>query len=129
MATNEVLRRRVEEFVEGLAAEFGPVAQGKYNCLLSAIEYFWVQVGDEVAKSIAQKTAAEQIVQTEPSSECCCPVWMVGDGWVMVGDGWGQSYLTGGDLVYAGGGSDFRLFAEQNCLEKSLRRPDTTVSM
>lgn len=74
MATNEVLRRRVEEFVEGLAAEFGPVAQGKYNCLLSAIEDFGVQVGDEVAKTIAQKTAAEQIVHTEASSECCCPV-------------------------------------------------------
>lgn len=38
MAINQVLRLRVEEFVEGLAAEFGPVAQGKPDCLLSAIE-------------------------------------------------------------------------------------------
>lgn len=74
MATSGVLRQRIDEFVEKLEADFGPVAQGEYNCLLSAIEDFGVQVGDEVSKTIAQKTAAKQIVQQEPSSECCCPV-------------------------------------------------------
>jgi len=53
---------------------FGPVAQGERNCLLSAIEDFGVQVGDEVAKTIAQKKAAKQIVREDPTSECGCPV-------------------------------------------------------
>jgi hypothetical protein len=74
MATSSELQRRIEEFVESLESEFGPVAQGKHNCLLSAIEDFGVQVGDEVAKTIAQKKAAKQIVQEEPTSDCCCPV-------------------------------------------------------
>ena len=74
MATSSELQRRIEEFVESLEAEFGPVSQGKHNCLLSAIEDFGVQVGDEVAKSIAQKKSAKQIVLGEPTTQCCCPV-------------------------------------------------------
>ena len=74
MATSSELQRRSQSFVESLEDEFGPVAQGEHNCLLSAIEDFGVQVGDEVAKTIAQKKAAKQIVQEDPTSECCCPV-------------------------------------------------------
>ena len=74
MATSSELQRRIEEFVESLESEFAPVAQGKHNCLLSAMEDFGVQVGDEVAKTIAQKKAAKQIVQEQPTSDCCCPV-------------------------------------------------------
>ena len=74
MATSPQLHRRIEDFVESLEAEFGPVAQGKHNCLLSAIEDFGVQIGDEVAKTIAEKKSAKQIVLDEPTSECCCPV-------------------------------------------------------
>ena len=74
MATSTELQRRIEAFVESLEAEFGPVAKGEHNCLLTAIEDFGVQVGDEVAKTIAQKSAIKQIVQEEPASECCCPV-------------------------------------------------------
>ena len=39
------------------------MAQGEHNGLLSAIEDFGFQVGDEVAKTIAQKKAAKHIVQ------------------------------------------------------------------
>lgn len=53
MATNIELQRRIEAFVESLEAEFRPVAQGKHNCLFSAIEDFGVQVGDEVTKTMA----------------------------------------------------------------------------
>lgn len=74
MATSAELQRRIEEFVESLESEFGPIAQGSHNCLLSAIEDFGVQVGDEVAKTIAQKKASQQIIQQEPDAECCCPV-------------------------------------------------------
>jgi hypothetical protein len=74
MATSSELQRRIEAFVESLTSEFGPTDKGEHNCLLSAIEDFGVQVGDEVAKTIAQKKAAKQIVQEEPASECCCPV-------------------------------------------------------
>lgn len=73
MATSTELQRRIEAFVESLEAEFGPVAQGKHNCLLSAIEDFGVQIGDEVAKTIAQKKADKQIAQGAAASECCCP--------------------------------------------------------
>lgn len=75
MAKSSELQCRIEDFVESLESEFGPVAQGKHNCLVSAIEDFGVQVGDEVAKTIAQKKAAKQIVQEEPTSDCCCPVF------------------------------------------------------
>lgn len=74
MATNPELQRRIELFVESLEAEFGPVAQGEHNCLLSAIEDFGVQVGDAVAKTVAQKKASQQIVNADPTAECCCPV-------------------------------------------------------
>jgi hypothetical protein len=74
MATSSELQRRIQAFVESLEEEFGPVAQGEHNCLLSAIEDYGVQVGDEVAKTIAQKKAAKQIVREDPTSECCCPV-------------------------------------------------------
>ena len=74
MATSSELQRRIEMFVETLEEEFGPVAQGEHNCLLSAIEDFGVQVGDAVAKSVAQKKASKQIVNEAPTSECCCPI-------------------------------------------------------
>lgn len=74
MATSSELQRRIEAFVESLQDEFGPVAQGEHNCLLSAIEDFGVQVGDQVAKTIAQNGAVKQIVAECPNSECCCPV-------------------------------------------------------
>lgn len=74
MATSPELQRQIETFVESLEAEFGPVAQGEHNCLLSAIEDFGVQVGDAVAKAVAQKKASKQIVNEDPAGECCCPV-------------------------------------------------------
>lgn len=74
MATSTELQRRIAMFVDSLEADFGPVALGDHDCLLSAIEDFGVQVGDEVARTIAEKKAAKQIIEEESSSQCCCPV-------------------------------------------------------
>ena len=65
------LQQRVDEFAESLREEFGSqITQGSHDCLLSAIEDFGVQVGDKVAKRVAEVEAAEHVSKAE-HSECC----------------------------------------------------------
>lgn len=72
MATSAELQRRIDEFVESLHEEFGSqIHQGDHDCLLSAIEDFGVQVGDAVAKSVAEVEAAAHVSRAAHSA--CCP--------------------------------------------------------
>lgn len=72
MTTSPALQRRIDEFVASLRVEFGEIGQGEHDCLLSAIEDFGVQVGDAVAKTVAEAGAADEIQETEEARCPCC---------------------------------------------------------
>ena len=72
MATSPELHQRIDEFVASLREEFGEIPQGEHDCLLSAIEDYGVQVGDAVAKAMTERSATDQIQQTEEAHCPCC---------------------------------------------------------
>lgn len=71
MAISTKLQLRVDVFAESLRDEFGSqITKGDHDCLLSAIEDLSVQVGDQVAKRVAEIEAAEHVTKAA-HSECC----------------------------------------------------------
>lgn len=68
METSEPLRRRIEQFAAELQEEFGALSPDEQGCLLSVVEDWAVEVGDQVSRAVINQQLA-----TAPVEEHCCP--------------------------------------------------------
>jgi hypothetical protein len=58
METSEPLRQRIEQFAAELPEEFGALSPDAQGCLLSVVEDWAVEVGDQVSRAVINQQLA-----------------------------------------------------------------------
>lgn len=72
MERSERLRQRAEAFAAQLQEEFGVLAPDEQGCLLSVVEDFAIEIGDEVSRAVIRRQV-EAGTAPVAAEEPCCP--------------------------------------------------------
>lgn len=73
MERSERMRQRAEEFAALLQEEFGVLSPDEQGCLLSVVEDFAVEVGDQVSRALMRRQLEAGTATTVAQEEHACP--------------------------------------------------------